>query len=216
MKAFTGVKISGATPAVRGTLYYLIHTLLTLERVPYDAQLCIHVVSLQHMHCLNQRFRRVNRPTDVLTFAQTGATDRFVNDLLFGDADGGGDHHVNIGSSTEYGQSLPRLSCSTADVGQSPPHSMLRSALVELGDIFVCLEYMQKRCNASPSRCLPLVPYLEASMVHATLHALGYDHTSPQELQRMVRREQQLGRRLAALSRRCPGYLPPLDIWASD
>ncbi|KPA82420.1 putative mitochondrial hypothetical protein [Leptomonas pyrrhocoris] len=220
MKAFTGVTVSGATPALRRTTHHLLRTILTLDRAPYDAQLRVHFVSLQHIHHLNHTFKGVDRPTDVLTFSSTGAADSFVNDLLFGDEDclGGVADEPNLIFGVEAGPTPHQLSSSSPsssadDVGSRLSRSMVRLALVDLGDIYVSLEYMQNRFNASPSRCLPLVPYFNAAMVHATLHALGYNHTTPQELLWMVRREQQLGCRLAALSRRSPGYLPPPDLW---
>lgn len=220
MKVFSGVSVTGATPSLRRSIHYLMHTVLALERVPHDVQLRIHFVSLQHMHHLNRTYKGVDRPTDVLTFSPAGAADSFVNNLLFGDAEQLSVENLHVHLQREHdntAEQLASLSSALFAVGGCGglSHATVRSELVELGDIFVSLDYMQRRCAASPSRCLPLAPYLHAAMVHATLHALGYDHTTSRELQQMVRREQQLGRRIAALSRRCPGCLPPLDIWDS-
>jgi probable rRNA maturation factor len=228
MRQFAGVSITGATPSLRRTVYYLVHTLLTLERAPHDAQLRVHFVSMQHMCYLNRTFKGINRPTDVLTFTPAGAADSCINDLLFGDANTREQYDPTSTSNRIHGcggQPVDVASIATASFSSSAAatfasvaslsHSIVRSELVELGDMFISLDYMQRRCAAFPSRSLPLAPYLHAAVVHATLHALGYDHTTPQELQQMVRREQHLGHRIAVLSRRCPGYLPPLDIWDS-
>ncbi|KAG5494062.1 hypothetical protein JKF63_01896 [Porcisia hertigi] len=208
MKTFRDLTITGATPALRRGVRHLIHLMLTLERAPYDTRLHLHFVSLSHMHQLNYKNKGLDRPTDVLTFTHTGEVGNFMNDLLFGD---------DLGGEAEgAGPTLAALSMRDVAV-EAAPSAMARSAiradLVDLGDIFVSLDYILLRCNRCPSTTLPPVPYLHAAIVHATLHALGYDHNTPGLLRHMVQKEQQLGRQIATIARQHARFLPPLDMW---
>ncbi|KAK7196260.1 hypothetical protein NESM_000561700 [Novymonas esmeraldas] len=196
MKLFRDVTISGATPTLRRGVRHIVHLVLSLERAPCDTRLNLAFVSAAHMRQLNCRYKGVDRPTDVLTFSPASETGGLVNHLLFSDtAAAGGD-----GGATQI----------MAASSISP--SVIRSELVDLGDIFLSLDYMQARCNRFPSTTLPLAAYVNAALVHALLHALGHDHTSPNCLQQMARREQRLGRQLAMIVRQHPQYLLPLDV----
>ncbi|GET92397.1 hypothetical protein, conserved [Leishmania tarentolae] len=212
MKTFRNLTITGATPTLRRGVRHLLHLLLTLERAPYDTRLTLEFVSLSHMRQLNCKYKGWDWPTDVLTFTLTGKVHSFVNDLLFSDFtdNDDGDKRTGITPTTSP-------TCARA-VGVQPnalTESIVRAELMDLGTIFVSLEYMRLRFDRYPSTTLPLAPYLNAALVHATLHALGYDHESPAHLQQMVRREQQLGRQLAMIARQHPKCLPPLNIWDS-
>ncbi|KAI5686561.1 Uncharacterized protein family UPF0054 [Leishmania braziliensis] len=209
---FRGLTIAGATPTLRREVRHLINLLLTLEHAPYDTRLNLEFVSLAYMRQINCKYKESDRPTDVLTFTSVGKADRFVNHLLFSDPLEGGDDdegtHAALATSRE---------CAVA-VAAGPTvlkKSAIRAELVDLGDIFVSLDYMRLRCRRYPSTTLPLAPYLHAALVHATLHALGYDHKNPELLQHMARREQQLGRQLAMIARQHPRCLPPLNMWDS-
>ncbi|CBZ30439.1 conserved hypothetical protein [Leishmania mexicana MHOM/GT/2001/U1103] len=210
MKTFKHLTITGATPTLRRETRYLMHLLLTLERAPYDTRLNLEFVSLAHMRQLNYKYKGSDRATDVLTFTPVGKAGSFVNDLLFSDFLERGDGNKDTGATLTTSPT-----CAGA-VGAEPnalTQSIIRAELLDLGNIFVSLDYMRLRCRRYPSTTLPLAPYLHAALVHATLHALGYDHTSPALLQQMVRREQQLGRQLAMIARQHPRCLPPLNMW---
>ncbi|CAG9582207.1 conserved hypothetical protein [Leishmania major strain Friedlin] len=212
MKTFRYLTITGDTITLRRGARHVMHLLLTLERAPYDTRLNLEFVSLAHMRQLNYKYKGLDRPTDVLTFAPAGEADSFVNDLLFGDFLERGDGDKGTGAT------LTASPTCAAAVGAGPnalTQSIIRGELVDLGNIFVSLDYMRLRCRRYPSTTLPLAPYLHAALVHATLHALGYDHTSRALLQQMARREQQLGRQLAMIARQHPRCLPPLNIWDS-
>ncbi|KAG5468377.1 hypothetical protein LSCM1_02357 [Leishmania martiniquensis] len=208
---FRGLTITGATPTLRRGVRHVMQVLLTLERAPHDTQLNLNFVSLDCMRQLNYKYKGADRPTDVLTFTSVGKAHSFMNDLLFSD-------FLDMSSGGEGSRAALRTSACSAELAAAPSsltHSAIRAELVDLGDIFLSLDYMRLRCNRGPFYTLPLAPYLHAALVHASLHALGYDHTSPELLQQMVRREQQLGRQLAMIARQRPRYLPPLDIWGS-
>ncbi|AYU82675.1 Uncharacterized protein family UPF0054, putative [Leishmania donovani] len=212
MKTFRHLTITGATPTLHRGARHVMHLLLTLERAPYDTRLSLEFVSLAHMRQLNCKYKGSDRPTDVLTFAPAGEADSFVNDLLFGDFLERGD------GDTGTGATLTTSPTCAGAVGAEPnalTQSIIRAELIDLGSIFVSLDYMRLRCRRFPSTTLPLAPYLHAALVHATLHALGYDHKNPALLQQMVRREQQLGRQLAMIARQHPRCLPPLSMWDS-
>lgn len=203
MVKFAGLAISGSTPALRRSVRHLLHLIFTLEKAPYDTRLNVRFVSLAHMRQLSRKYKGADRPTDVLTFTAASEASSLVNDLLFGDGPHAALAHSPRGPATA--SAAPQLVV---------PPSRVRAELVDLGDIFVSLDYMQQRSlAAASSRSLPIVPYLEAALVHATLHAFGYDHTSPDLLHNMARREQQLGRQLATIARKNPFVLPPYELW---
>ncbi|KAG5491756.1 hypothetical protein JIQ42_01664 [Leishmania sp. Namibia] len=212
MTIFRGLTITGAPPTLHRGVRHVMHILLTLERAPYDARLNLAFVSLAYMRQLNYKYRGSDQPTDVLTFTSMGKANGFVNDLLFSDSleVGRGDKVAGAALSTSSRRDVEATAAPTPLA-----QSAIRAELVDLGDIFLSLDYMRLRCHRYPSSTLPLAPYLHAALVHAVLHALGYDHASPKLLQQMARREQQLGQQLAMIARQHPRNLPPLDIWES-
>lgn len=218
------VQVFGATPALERAVRQLTRTVLFLERAPHGVQLDLDFVRPHQMQRINRQSRGQNRSTDVLTFSNATAEASAVNELLFG-------YCVSDDTTRSCGgdliRSSPLPSCAADGEGSanhrgddlrlglsplSTSHAIeARDELLDLGVIYVCVEYMWWRCQTRPSSNLPFFEYLHAALVHATLHALGYDHDTPQELRRMVRREQALGRQLQTWKRRFPLTLPPLD-----
>lgn len=200
MKTFPGVIISGASPALQRGVTHLTHAILYAERAPPDVALQLNFVSMARMKELNFFYRRRDAPTDVLTFSPTSDAGVAMNTLLFDDPSGVLDK------------------ASVAPVSSSSISSCLdmRDELVDLGEVFVSLQYMWIRCSVDRSGNLPFQNYLHAALIHAVLHALGYDHHHEAAMRRMVQREQHLCRQLASISRRHPSALPPIDVREED
>lgn len=191
---FTNVVVHGAErcPRLHRGLLNHLKAVLLLERAPRDVTLGLVLVSTADMRGISYQGGGADSPTDVLTFTEvTDGTTPLMRELFFGGEEGDNDNNDGHGPS-----------------GLS---AALREEATDLGTIYVCLPYMWHRCRARPTRNLPFAQYLLAALVHAELHALGYDHETPEQLRRMARREQQLGRQLRALARRHPSLLPPPD-----
>ncbi|EPY31828.1 putative rRNA maturation factor [Strigomonas culicis] len=86
-----------------------------------------------------------------------------------------------------------------------------RAEAVDCGSLFICLEYLHTRCVAAPHQNLPFLEYLKVALVHAVLHATGYQHESKEELRAMSKREQFVLARIDALERRFPHVFQKID-----
>ncbi|ORC93731.1 putative rRNA maturation factor [Trypanosoma theileri] len=201
---FHHVCVHGATPKFAAAAQKLTEAVLWIERAPSAVELSIHFVQPSQMHSLNYECRGIDKPTDVLTFpgSGSGTSDvRLMNDVILGNSnfsfkekenDNDGDYN-NIKTDLQIFQ-LQR-----------------RTMLMDLGEIYFSVEYIWQRCLHQPGRNLPFHSYLQAALIHAVLHALGYDHDTADEWKRMSRREKFMMHQLNAYRRRCPGYLPELD-----
>lgn len=234
--AFRHVRITGATRSLRHAVQALTHAVLTLERAPWDVDLHIDFVSMAEMREVSWQTRGVDSPTDVLTLADSTSRARdVVSALISGRLDGGAmcglSPHVGIartagvssGAVSAFSFDNPRaLNRDATDVmheatspmavgGACDARAERRRLAREMGTVYVCVEYMWRRCRTRPTRNLNFQDYLPAALVHAQLHALGYDHESPAALAQMIQREQYIGRQLAKWQQRYPDALPPLD-----
>ncbi|RNF19437.1 putative rRNA maturation factor [Trypanosoma conorhini] len=192
---FSQLRVHGATHKFGVAVQRLTETALWLERAPPSVELSISFVRPLQMHLLNYEHRGINRPTDVLTFPGSGSGTpdaARVNELLFSNQD-------DVACLTN---------CLSAPECTGLPR---RGALLDLGEIYVSVEEMWMRCLRYPHRNLRLHDYLQVALVHALLHALGYDHDTPERWRKMSRRERSLLHQLAAFRRRWPGCLMELD-----
>ncbi|CCW60730.1 unnamed protein product [Phytomonas sp. EM1] len=203
---FPNVLIQGATPSLLKGIRSRVMTVLWLENAPWDAHLDLILVSSQKMQSINHLTRGLCKPTDALTFSEVNETNQTINEILF--------------SST-------KRACTGNDDAQAPSPALLythamkpdplqarraiRDELVDLGTIYFCVEYIWHRTMRRPQKNLPLELYLEAALVHALLHVLGYTHETDEALWRMIRREKCLGYHLRSLQRKYPLDMPRFD-----
>lgn len=187
-RLYPRLQVHGATPRLARAVLHQAKAVCLLERAPPAVQLHINFISFDHMRRLNPK----QQPTDVLTFSPQMDVDRKINDLLFGGEEGPGG---NLESDISAPLALPNM----------------RQEVLDLGEIYVCLEYIMAHCTLHPSKNLPLVSYIQAALVHAQLHALGYNHDTSDDLAIMAAREQYMGWQLRQLRRRYPTLLPPPD-----
>ncbi|RNF07035.1 putative rRNA maturation factor [Trypanosoma rangeli] len=192
---FRRLRVHGATHKFGVAVQRLTETVLWLERAPPSVELSIHFIRSSQMHLLNYNQRGIDRPTDVLTFPGSGSGTPdalWANEVLFSNQDN------LIGLK----KSLPAQECT----GLSR-----RDVLLDLGEIYVSVEDIWMRCLRYPQKNLRFHDYLQVALVHALLHALGYDHDAPERWRKMSRRERSLLRQLDAFRRRWPGCLMELD-----
>ncbi|KAG8341772.1 hypothetical protein TRVL_07402 [Trypanosoma vivax] len=191
---FRGLSVMGTGPALTNATMRLAEAVLLLERAPSTAELSIHFVPLWEMHKLNFESRGVDKPTDVLTVPGCGSggfSDTYVSSILFSPDVS---EEQKVGTPTRPGAIAQR-----------------RLAMQDLGEIYCSVEYIWHRCNSYPSKCLPFHDYMQAALVHAMLHALGYDHDTPERWRMMVRRERLIRERLRVWRRRWPECSWELD-----
>ncbi|AAZ10735.1 putative rRNA maturation factor YbeY, putative [Trypanosoma equiperdum] len=189
---FRNVRVLGATPRFAAGVQGLTEAVLLAERAPQAVELSIHFVTPGRMHELNLEHRGVDKPTDVLTFPGSGSGTpyaKFLNETVL----------------------LARVEGDNACVADPSVLAERRALLQELGDIYFSVEYISMRCSCRPTHCLRFHDYLQAALTHALLHALGYDHATPEQWKRMTKRERFLRHRLSVWRRRWPGCLQELD-----
>lgn len=203
----------------------LVETVFLLEKITPTAELDIFVLSISDMCEVHYSGKGLCRPTDALTFHEDKHTRETVHALLFnGDPTG---KKVAAKSITENKMSNSFFEQQNACVTRkhatdglgievlleeshqlsawinAKRYERSRAAIRHLGEIYLCPSYMKYRLQYYPLNCLPSFPmYMQAAIVHALLHALGEDHETPQELQHMIKKEQQIGMHLTTLARR--------------
>lgn len=187
---FPHVHVIGATTkAFEFGVRHTVEAVFSLRRMPRDVELVIRVLPLPAMRALNASHRGVDRPTDFLTFPGSGsshAIDAALNHSLFASLSPDDDPAVALREA--------------------------RDELVDLGDIFVCPEYMALQVRRFPHRNLSLPRYTSAGLVHALLHSMGYEHSSLAGHRRMVREEKALGSFLRNWHRRRNAQAGPLML----
>ncbi len=138
-----------------------------------SADLSIMIVGDRAIRTLNRDYRKTDRATDVLSFAQL--EDRDAD----GPADSGGTGFQGVNGAPHAG---------TAG----------RPGLI-LGDVVISVETALRQARA---RRVAPAARLRALLIHGLLHLLGYDHErSPAEARLMFARERELAARLAARDR---------------
>lgn len=189
----------------------LVCTVLSLERASPDVQLDLFLLSSRDMQQIHLVSKGKTTPTDALTFSERRDTTKIVHHLLFENPSiRPTDSMVynpsnNTTSSNRMNGSVSERQLTALRAAQNFEES--RMSMLYLGEIYLCPEYMLARINRYPHRSLPFPVYMRAAVVHATLHALGYDHESPVELKTMVRKEQAIGLKLRQLELRHPQLL---------
>lgn len=172
--------VVNARLAARRHIECFASRVLTLMKVPTDAELSIQFVSLSQMRMLNNR-KGKDSPTDVLSFGGSGSghnTESYYTELLASDVL----PTKRSGGSQWHESNVDRIT--------------MRDELVDLGDIFICTEYIMLRCKRFPRNHLPLSQYAVAAYIHAMLHVLGYNHESVEEYRAMVEKEKWLRQRV--------------------
>eukprot|EP00796_Vickermania_ingenoplastis_P007368 gene7368-5184_t len=203
---FRKVSIHDCPLALRQGVSQLVHTTLLLEGLAADVELDVFFVSMSSMRQIHYYCKGCDAPTDALTFRESNTSSSLVNALLFSRVPGVPSQDLfyrdaSLTHPTSKNEALWRRA-------QAVESS--RSSVQCLGEIYLCPTYIQARRIRFPHKNLPFPLYLHAAIVHAVLHAVGYDHETKEQLKEMVQREQQLGLRLRQLRRRYPHLLEPL------
>ncbi|KAH9577199.1 Endoribonuclease YbeY [Trypanosoma melophagium] len=203
---FHHVRIHGATPNFSAAAKKLTEAVLWMERAPAAVELSIHFVQPYQMHSLNYECRGIDKPTDVLTFPGSGSGTsevRRMNDVILGNSSFVGEKEVveekEKGVNSNSTEELRELQLQR------------RAMLMDLGEIYFSVEYIWQRCLHQPGKNLPFHSYLEAALIHAVLHSLGYDHDTAEKWKKMSRREKFVMHQLNSYRRKWPGYLKELD-----
>lgn len=175
MKPYSFVTVcrGESSVAFAAAVLSLAKTVLRMERVVSNVHLSIRLVNPHQMRMIHWDSKGIDAPTDALTFHEERVTTDMVHSLLFG------------GLTSEVDAKLCQAQ-----------KEELQEAQRDLGEIYLCPQYMRWRCQRYPHRCLPMQQYLLASIVHAVLHSVGYDHETPAMLSEMIRKEQHLGYRM--------------------
>lgn len=158
-----------------------------MQKIKSDVELNVFLTPIPEMRELHWRGKGKWGPTDVLTFREERDVKDAVHQLLFADL------HVKV----EESNSPMLLKWERAKALEES-----RRECLFLGDIYICAEYMRRRGHLYPNKCLPFSLYMTCAVVHAVLHALGYNHENIAETMEMVRKEKQIGLKLKSLYRR--------------
>lgn len=176
-RIYRRLDVQGArSTAVHLNVQHYFQLMMWIMKVPKEAELHVTFLSRELMCDLHHERKGRPYPTDVLTIAGTGSgrwEDGNVNRLLFGE-DVEDDNSDRLSSSS----------------------TMMRDELLDLGDIYICPEYIVQRCRRFPNKSLSLLDYHMASYAHAFLHAVGYDHDSDDQFEEMSREERKLMHRI--------------------
>ncbi len=147
---------------------------LEYHRVPPHAELSVRIVSPGEMHYTNCLRKGINRPTDVLSFVAQPETSIGLGNSVGADAIGPLD-------------------------GLSP--FLARQTALDLGEVFLCPDYMEKRLLRYPEATMPFPAYVACTIVHSVLHCLGYTHHHEEDYRAMVKAEKRTMAHLVHLCR---------------
>lgn len=199
MKLYAGVRVydrvhSLFSMTLQHQIAAFVRLVLHQERIKRDVVLDIFITTCREMQAVHERSTGKAFPTDALTFHESSVTSALISQILFTSAEFNYSTHASLNSGAgvwaatrwSYGRKL-----------EQSPRSMLR-----LGELYLCPDYMIARTRRLPHRSLPLVPYFQSAVVHALLHALGYDHEAAWDFREMVKKEQQTGLKLLQSQRR--------------
>ncbi|CCW66464.1 unnamed protein product [Phytomonas sp. Hart1] len=207
-RLFPNVLIQGASPNFFRGLQRRVMAVLWLERAPCDTYLDLILVPSDQMQSINQLTRGHCKPTDALTFSEVNETNQSINNILFSCTN----DVLEQNDDSDLTSSPVLFYPPSTKTDHLPTRRALRSELVDLGKIYICVEYIWRRAMRLPLKNLPLELYLEAVLVHALLHGLGYTHETEEALWRMIRRERRIGYHLRSLQRKYPLDMPPMDV----
>lgn len=160
-------------------VHMLFFRMMNWMRIPHDAELHLHFVSVPEMASVNEEFKMKQGPTDVLSIAGSGSgkeEECWVNDILLSD---------------QFGS------------------LRTRTELTDLGDIYICPQYIIQKSARNPRCCLQTDVYFISAYIHAFLHVLGFDHVTDTQFEEMSRVERNLGLRVKRAMMR--GELPPMS-----
>lgn len=227
---FKKVHVEGFSPPTRLGIQAVVCAILWLERLSTDVQLDIISLSTSSMCRVNHMSKGINAVTDVLTFHEKKETQHFVHSILFNSetvrlpgVDHNGPERISHQENSKgFPASGDDISLHVTEMFSADSknkelwrlagrYERSREATHHLGEIYICPSYMWWRCKRFPYSTLPFPLYMRAALVHAVLHALGYDHCNPNELRIMVKKEQKIGLQLSMISRRYPDAFPPLE-----
>lgn len=229
---FSNVRVHPDSSCLCRGIKRLVDVVFRIEKISPDVELDIFILSLSDMS--QAHYSRKGRccPTDALTFHESQVTRDVVHRLLFDGkmpflADGMKENKMqeDFPSST---RGIP-LTLSTVkdskssevpEIGRegtrqftalmnAKKYEKSRTARRCIGEIYLCPSYMLYRLQYFPLTSLPsFAMYMQAALIHALLHALGEDHEKPQELYRMIKKEQRIGMYLDLLAKRSPHFSP--------
>lgn len=119
----------------------IVHTINDFENIKGRHYVSLIIVNEDKIHEINKLYRNIDRPTDVISFAN-------IDDIE--------------NEETKYGYP------------------------VELGDIFICLEYVIKQAEEYEHSYLREFSFL---LAHGMYHLLGYDHQNEEDAKVMFEKQ---------------------------
>lgn len=162
--------IARVSTSIERRILPLVAATLAANRVPRAVELHVSAVTPIQMQVLNSMKYGPghSKTTDVLTFPGSG-------------------------SNTNANQETFSLLFDESDETENDIQARVtqRKEFLDLGDIFICPAYIQRKIDRFPHKNLCLEQYYVAALVHATLHALGYDHVNKEDWDQMVLAERQ-------------------------
>ena len=138
-------------------------------------EVAVALVTDAHITKLNQRYRRQNTPTDVLSFP----------------SESGGSSTPDPGSRIPAGCRLPAPALRQAQGVARVSRDGSRQRSLQLGDIVIATGMARRQARAAGHSYATEVRILA---LHGLLHLLGYDHDDEQDAGRMSRVEARLRR----------------------
>jgi rRNA maturation RNase YbeY len=139
-----------------------------LRLLKVDAELSVALVGDEEMQALNARYRKKDRPTDVLSFGATKS-----GAVAAGPFDGAQDRLVPAGAEVRSGHK-----------GRGYIEAPL------LGDVVISVDTAARQAD---TRGVSIDEELRFLLAHGVLHLLGYDHErSPADARRMFAKQRRL------------------------
>ena len=131
----------------------VINKVLTLEHFPYEVEVSISFVDEDAIRAINQEYRSIDKPTDVLSFPMIDYDEGFS--LI---------------------RDRTKEMYSFIDEGMDYYNPDTRE--VALGDIVLCVPYVYSQSNEYNHSILREYAFL---ITHSMLHLLGFDHIDDNE-----------------------------------
>lgn len=156
---------------------------------PEDAEISLVMVDDETIHLLNQSYRGVDRPTDVLSFAMQesgeGEPEIYMGDLF---ADAPESTEDNPDKTADYSfEAIMEEELSDDEDEEDDDYFIYEDPV--LGDIVISVERARVQAQEFGHSLAREIVYLA---VHGTLHLLGYDHFSDQDSFVMRRMEERV------------------------
>jgi probable rRNA maturation factor len=153
-----------------------------LRALGVDAELSVALIGDGEMRALNRRYRRKDRPTDVLSFCANSSTPSDAVEAFASAAAAAPWRDTRRVTATLHRLGRAGAQPSTRAADRDPP--------VTLGDVVISVDTAARQAAA---RKVPVSDEVRLLLTHGVLHLLGYDHErSPSEARRMFATQRQL------------------------